>query len=114
MNVQKRRCLTAYRKSRLYEPLTKNATSTNERQMQKLPLKIGLLSPVISNRWWLPTTVNLCIYTYFQKNINQKFLYDSVSSIGSPRYALAWFLYNTIIPVNGKSQSSVQNSGHFI
>jgi hypothetical protein len=29
------------------KPLTKNATTTTERQMQKLLLKIGLLSPVI-------------------------------------------------------------------
>jgi hypothetical protein len=50
--------------------LTKNATTTTERQMQKLLLKIGLLSPVIWNRQQLPTTVNLCIYTDFQKYIN--------------------------------------------
>jgi hypothetical protein len=105
---------TPYWKSRLYEHLTKNATTTTDWQMQKLLLKIRLFSPAVWNRRRLPTIVNLCIYTDFHKYINQKFFYDSVSSIGSPCYALAWFLHNTIIPVNCKPQSSVWNSEHFI
>jgi hypothetical protein len=37
-----------------------------------------------------------------------------VSSIGSPRFALAGFLHKVLSPLVGQSQSFVKNSGHFI
>jgi hypothetical protein len=41
-------------------------------------------------------------------------LRPTVSSIGSPCYALAGFIHKILSPLVGKSQSFVKNSGHFI
>jgi hypothetical protein len=37
-----------------------------------------------------------------------------VSSIGSPCYDLAGFIYKILSPLAGKSESFVKNSGHFV
>lgn len=113
MNLQKRRSLTPYWKSRFYEPLKRchnynwetNAETTSENKA---------IPPLIWNRSSLPTTVNLCIYTTFQKFINQKFHLWLSEFQWFTMLSLAWFLHNTTSPVTGKSQSSVQNFKHFI
>jgi hypothetical protein len=62
------------------------------------PTLLGLLEGDNSNLW---TTLSFP-------------LRPIVSSVGSPSYALAGFLYKLLSPLAGKSESSVKNSDNFI